>query len=260
MGGTFAFWDQALKDIADRGRAGAVDPVAAVSIGMRTMDEDVFCLFSHMEKAQMSGLSLTVTIQAMRRELREARMVAEKRTGIFRLMTLKTIVVVVMALAFRLMMCRIGWGSTGDGLFIRFWGPEDVQAMLLGLIWLAMGALVWVWHTPRSWLWAGAVTKLGERWFATHLSGEECFNDPWGNEVHRIKQTAWSQGISCMAELRGSLEAWSLEQNHQVQERLRQMEELFPVWEMVVLGFSMILFLVVPSLSTLAAIGDASVW
>lgn len=260
MGETFAFWDQALKDIADRGRAGVVDPVAAVCVGMRTADEEVFCLFSHMEKAQRSGLPLMVTIQAMRREFREARMVDEKRSSIFRLMTLKTIVVVGMALIFRMTMCRMGWGSTGDDLFIRFWGPEDAQSILLGLIWLAMGASVWVWHVPRSWLWEGTVTKLGERWFATHLSGEECLNDPWGDEVQRIKQTAWSQGISCMVDLRGSLEAWSLEQNHQVRERLTQMEELFPVWEMVVLGFSMVLFLVVPSLSTLAVIGDASVW
>jgi hypothetical protein len=260
MGETFAFWDQALKDIADRGRAGAVDPVAAVSEGMRTIDANVFCLFSHMENAQRSGLPLTVTIQAMRRELREARMVDEKRSSIFRLMTLKTIVVVGMALAFRLMMCRIGWGLTGVDHFIRFWGPEDVQSILLGLMWLAMGSSVWVWHAPRSWLWKGKVTNLGQRWFATHLSGEECLNDPWGDEVKRIKQMAWSQGISCMADLRGSLEVWSLDQNHQVKERLRQMEELFPVWEMVVLGFSMVLFLVVPSLSTLAVIGDASVW
>jgi hypothetical protein len=260
MGETFAFWDKALKDIADRGRAGAIDPVAAVCMGMRVMDEDVFCLFSHMEKAQRAGVPLTVTIQAMRQELRKARMIQEKRLSILRLMTLKSVVVVGMALVFRLMLHRIGWGSTGGDLPFRLWGHEDVQSILLGLIWLAVGASVWVWHAPRSWLWSGTVTKLGERWFVTHLSGEECLNDPWGDEVQRIKQAAWSQGISCMAELRGTLDVWSLEQNHQVSERLKQMEELFPLWEMVVLGFSMVLFLVVPSLSTLAVIGDASIW
>jgi hypothetical protein len=260
MGESYAFWDRALKDVADQGRAGAVDPVSASQVNVGLLSEDGRTIFALMEEAQKSGLPLTATLQAMRYELRAARHIGEKHAGMVRLMVLKALMNCVMALFLRFCLLRYGMDTRGAQMVVKIWGLKDAQAILLGIIWLGLGAAFWIVIVPRSWLWGRNISPLGVRWFAAHLLGAERAEDPWCEEIQRIKHHAWLQGISSLREIRQSLESWAQEKNHQTSAQLRHLEELFPLWELSVLGLSMILFLIVPMMTSFAIFGEDQAW
>lgn len=252
---SYAFWDRTLKEVGDQGRAGAVDPVGASQVSLSLLKGDGRAIFALLEDAQKSGLALTPTLQAMRHEIRAARHIGDKQAGMVRLTLIKAFMNCALALMLRICLLRFGVDTAGAQGAFMIWGQQDAQAILLGMAWLGLGVALWISILPKSWLWGGSISSLAVHWCAAHLLGTERPDDPWFEDIQRIKHHAWLQGISSLREIRESLEGWALEKNHQTSEQLRHLEELFPLWEMGILGLSMVLFLIVPMMASLRAFG-----
>lgn len=247
---TLRFWDLSLRDMSHQCRAGAVDPLASVSCQARSVvGRQLMGLF---QDGQESGTPLTPTIQALRCELRATSQLVAERVKLLRLMALRFVMMMALVLLIR------GTGPFGAspqrGMGpLGIHSPEDIQAIFLGFLLLSVGTTAFLVFLPYPWLWRRELTPLATRWVASHLLGLCDQGDPWASRAMGLEVSACLLGIGMRAEQREILAEWSREQNQKDAMRLKQMEELLPLWEIGVLGLSVVLFLVVPFISGFGA-------
>jgi hypothetical protein len=240
---TLMEWDHMLRDVASMCRASGVDPMAEpLSIYEEGPSRSIFLV---LRKGQELGSSVIPTLEALRKEMREARSLELEASKILRLVVLRLVIMVGMTAIIRVGGMPFILGSQGSG-WIATYGHQDFLAFLLGCLVLVFGTAAFLVFLPHPWIWLRGPTPCAAHWVATHLLGTTTGMDPWSPRARALDERACALGVGITAELRLLLTEWSQEQNARVATRLQHMEELLPLWEMGVVGLAVALFLVVP--------------
>ncbi len=234
---------QDLEKILLSLRGGAIDPFHGVLQGEAG-------LYGVLKKAQDQGVPVLEGIEELWQQLLAAKTELSQRKR------LKTLIY-FRALGTLAVICsvRVGLLWSGEGLNLAgFWGSDLQGALLLGF----WGLSVLMIAMPRHWLWRQSWTPLGLQWLESYLgfgdgsSHKKAVETPaWFQPLQdcALKEITW--GVSLTKEKQRILKDFASQQRSAFLARLTLIEEVLPLWELLVLGSFIVLGLALPSINWL---------
>jgi hypothetical protein len=129
------------------------------------------------------------------------------------------------------------------GIWQQFFGTDFQGGLLLGL----WGVALVLMSLPRSWVWAGGWSPLSLSWLQSYVTGEAAQDDPWCEALGSYGLTEIQCGVSLFAEKKRVLLDYADRQQEDFKNRLTLIEELLPLWELVILGPILFLAIALPS-------------
>lgn len=224
-------------------RGGAIDPFQEESKGNGG-------LYGVLKKAQDQGVPVLDGIEELWQQVLAAKTELSQRKRLKTLIYLR-------ALGTLAVICCVRGGLLWSGKsldFAGFWGSDFQGALLLGFWGLSVLTIA----MPRHWLWRQSWTPLGLQWLESYLG----FGDgpPPQNGVKTpdwfqplqdcaLKEITW--GVSLTKEKHRILRDFASQQRSAFLGRLTLIEEVLPLWELLVLGSLIVLGLALPSINWL---------
>jgi len=224
-----------LARIEQQGRSGGVDwrpPMAVSNVTQRPLDPDLDRLF---DAAWRQGLPIGGSIAALRIAVVDAADLCRSADGLSALFRMRMAIGLVAALA-----TRYGF-LYGRGLLVV--NARDRSAILLAVAVITAAVVVLSTVSPSPWLGRRQLNAGAYAWLQAHIEADHVAGAPMGPELRQLRQRELLLGVSLQREKRTLLEQWAKDQINHGQRRVRRVEDLMPLWELVGVGLPMVLLL-----------------
>lgn len=229
-------WEATLRAVEERARGGRV-PVAADALA----GDDLVDLLRRMQRR---GRPLLAGLDAARRELRSARELARERRALWRLYWGRLGVALGCALAVRI-------GILGPwALPTRV---DDQVAVGLAAVLAGVGCFALPRALPGLWLLDGVPFALP--WIEAYIGARTDGSMPWSAATRAIDRRALRTGVCGESEVRAVLSDWARTEGESARGKLKRLEEISPLWELLTIGLPAALVLLVPMLDALGVRG-----
>ena len=222
-----------LARLEQHGRSGGGDwrpPVVASNAAQSPLDPNLDRIF---DAAWRQGLPLGSSIAALRIAVVDAADLWRCADGLSALFRMRMAIGLAAALA-----TRYGF-LHGRGLLII--SARDRSAILLATAMIAAAVVVLKTVSPSPWLGRRQLNACAYAWLQAHLEADDVAGAPMGPELRQLRQRELMLGVSLQREKRTLIEQWAKDQIHSGQRRVRRVEDLMPLWELVGVGLPMVL-------------------